>query len=59
MKTVMKIYALQGFRVWHRHVHGEFAPTRNAMLDISILLNVVSQNEHVPEVERYIWTIKE
>mgnify|MGYP000075705535 CR=1 FL=1 len=41
------------------HTDNEFAAMRADLLDMKIDLNVVSKDEHVPEVERYICTIKE
>jgi len=37
---------------------GGFVCIRNNLADMGITLNVASRNEHVPEVERYIRTIK-
>jgi hypothetical protein len=41
------------------HTDGEFESMRGDVLDLEMELNVVSNDEHVPEVERYIRTIKE
>jgi hypothetical protein len=58
-KSVKRLYALRGFRVKFCHADNEFEPMRKALLDIGMELNVVAEAEHVPEVERYIRTIKE
>jgi hypothetical protein len=57
--NVQRLYAARGFRVKHGHVDNEFEPLRGDLLDIGVHLNVVSNDEHVPEVERQIRTIKE
>jgi hypothetical protein len=59
IKSVKRLYALRGFRVKYSHADNEFEPMRDTLLDIGIQLNVVAEAEHVPEVERYIRTIKE
>jgi hypothetical protein len=46
-------------RVKECHGDGEFGPLRAALADPQAHLNVTAENEHVPEVERYICTIKE
>jgi hypothetical protein len=58
-KSVKGIYARQGFRVRLAHMDNEFAPMWGNLLDICIDINGVSNDEHVPEVERYIHTVKE
>jgi hypothetical protein len=59
LKNVKRLYALRGFRVKHCHVDNEFEPMRMDLLDAGMQLNVVSEAEHVPEIERQIRTIKE
>jgi hypothetical protein len=59
LKGVKRLYALRGFRVKYGHVDNEFEPMRGDLQGIGIQLNVVSNDEHVPEVERQIRTIKE
>jgi hypothetical protein len=59
IKNVKRIYTACGFRVKHGHVDNEFEPLRGDLLDIGMQLNVVSNDEHVPEIERQIRTIKE
>eukprot|EP00978_Attheya_sp_CCMP212_P043302 scaffold280126_cov62-Attheya_sp.AAC.1 len=38
---------------------GQFEPLRSELADLRINLNVVSNDEHVPEIERHIRTTKE
>jgi hypothetical protein len=59
IKHIKALYAQRGFRVRMAHTDNEFAAMRADLLDMKIDLNVVSKDEHVPEVERYICTIKE
>jgi hypothetical protein len=49
----------QGFRVKTILADGGFECIRNSLADMCISLNVASRNEHLPEVQRYIRTIKE
>jgi hypothetical protein len=58
-KNIRGIYARRGFRVTLCHADGEFEPMRGALIDLGIDMNIVSADEHVPEVERYIRTVKE
>jgi hypothetical protein len=41
------------------HGDSEFAPLRAALADAQAGLNVTAKDEHVPEIERYIRTVKE
>ena len=41
------------------HTNCEFGPLRKEMTDIYINLNCSSKKEHVPEIERFIRTVKE
>ena len=38
---------------------GQFEPLRGNLAELGILLNTASNNEHVPEIERQIRTVKE
>lgn len=51
LKSVKRLYELRGFRVQHGHVDNECEPMRNDLLDIGIQFNIVSNDEHIPEVE--------
>jgi hypothetical protein len=57
--AVTKFYRQRGFRVKECHGDGEFEHLRADLADVHAQLNITSENEHVPEVERYIRTIKE
>jgi hypothetical protein len=57
--TVLKFYRQRGFRVKECHGDGEFGPLRGTLADAQAHLNVTAEDEHVPEVERYIRTLKE
>jgi len=48
-----------GFHVRNILADGGFECIRNNLANMGISLNISSRNEHVPEVERYIRTIKE
>jgi hypothetical protein len=57
IKNVNSIYAKRGFRIRLGLMDIEFQPLRADFIDIGIEINVTSNDEHVPEVERYISTI--
>ena len=38
---------------------GQFEPMRTLLAGVGVTLNTVSRGEHVPEIERYIRTLKE
>jgi hypothetical protein len=59
IKTVRHIYAIRGFKMTHGHADGEFEPMRGDLQEAGMNLHAVSNDEHVPEVERYIRTVKE
>jgi hypothetical protein len=59
IKNVNALYKNRGFRLMTGHTDNEFEPMRGNLLDLGIELNVVSNDEHVPEIERYIRTVKE
>ena len=56
---VVGAYHARGFRICNILADGGFECIRNNLADIGISLNVATRNENVPEVERYIRTIKE
>jgi len=59
IKKVKDIYAKRGFRVTLGMMDNEFEHLRANFVNLGLELNVVANDEHVPEVERYIRTIKE
>ena len=59
VQNIRRLYRSRGFRVRVMKMDGEFECIRGELADMQITLNIVSRNEHVPEVERRIRTIKE
>jgi Zinc knuckle len=59
LAQIKQTYAKRGFRVVTILIYGEFESERAALADLGIALNTASQDEHVPEIERRIRTIKE
>jgi Zinc knuckle len=59
IRNVLNIYEGRGFKVSHFLMDGQFNSLRNEILSLGIDLNAVARQEHVPEVERYIRTLKE
>jgi hypothetical protein len=59
IQQVCEIYKAQGMRVTGVLANGQFESMRAGITSMDAILNVASPNEHVPEVERYICTIKE
>jgi hypothetical protein len=51
VQNVVKIYTRWGFRPRHGMMDGEFEPMRTEMLDLGLVVNIASNDEHVPEVE--------
>ena len=59
IKNVMQVYSKRGFAVRRINMDLQFQPIKGAVEALHLDLNVVSEDEHVPEIERYIRTIKE
>ena len=59
IKSVVAIYSKRGFRVNEAHTDNEFEPMRAQLMDVKVNLNVASNNEHIPEIERHIRTVKD
>jgi hypothetical protein len=59
IKQIHSIYLQRGFQITHLLMDGQFEHLREHLADLRINLNITSRNEHVPEVERYIRTLKE
>jgi hypothetical protein len=57
--TVLKFYRQRGFRVKECHGDGQFESLRATLANAGSGLNVTGEDEHVPEVERHIRTVKE
>jgi hypothetical protein len=47
------VYATRGFKVTIVLGDGHFESMRGELADMGALLNVISEGEHVPEIERY------
>jgi hypothetical protein len=59
IKHVVALYSKRGFRVSDAHTDNKFEPMRADLMDANVNLNVASNNEHVPEIERHIRTVKD
>ena len=59
VKQVNQLYRQRGFRPIYALMDGQFEPLRGDLADMGIQLNTVSNDEHVPEIERQIRTLKE
>ena len=57
--NVQKIYELRGFTIRHIIADGEFEHIRGPISGLHMALNTTSNDEHVPDIERHIRTIKE
>jgi hypothetical protein len=55
----MAAYAKCGFILTTLLMDGEFEPMRGDLAMLGISLNITSKNEHVPEIERHIRTLKQ
>ena len=58
-QAVHQIYLQRGFRIRNAFMDGQFEPLRGNLAELGILLNTASNDEHVPEIERQIRTVKE
>ena len=56
---VYKLYLQRSFKITHMHTYCEFGPLRKEMTALTNNLNCASKKEHVPEIERFIRTVKE
>jgi hypothetical protein len=59
VKRIQQLYMQQGFQITSALMDGQFECIRLELAGMGIHLNTVSAGEHVPEVERYIRTVKE
>jgi hypothetical protein len=59
IKQVKRAYAQRGFALRTMLLDGQFEPLRADLAGIGIGVNGVARDEHVPEIEWYIRTIKE
>jgi acetolactate synthase regulatory subunit len=58
LSHALRIYKTRGFVVCTVLMDGQFEPLRGDIADLQVTLNTVSNDEHVPEVERHIRTLK-
>jgi hypothetical protein len=59
IKQVHSVYAKRGFKIRNMLMDGQFESLRAQLADLNITLNTISADEHVPEIERRIRTVKE
>ena len=59
VKGVVRLYQQRGFKVKWALMDNEFEPLRMDLAELGVGLNETGRDEHVPQVERYIRTIKE
>jgi hypothetical protein len=59
IRQVLAVYKKRGFIVTTLLMDGQFETLRGELATMQVTLNTVSNDEHVPEVERHIRTIKE
>jgi len=59
LRKIVKIYTNFGFRITHILGDGEFEHLDPSVILLGVPQNIVANDEHVPEIERYIRTIKE
>jgi hypothetical protein len=57
--NVRNIYRGRGFNITHLLFDGEYECLRGDMASLQIQLNTASNDEHVPDIERFIRTLKE
>jgi hypothetical protein len=60
-KEMYQYYLQRGFHITVVHADGEFAPLKPLIESMAgdPMVNLASANEHVPEIERRIWVVKE
>jgi len=59
LQKIIKVYSHYGFTVTHILGDGQFEKMDTSKIWAGVTLNIVTNNEHVPEVEHYIRTVKE
>jgi len=59
LKQVIEAYKARGFHLRYILADGQFEHAQKHIEQMGIILNVTSRDEHVPEIERYIRTVKE
>jgi hypothetical protein len=59
IKQIQSVYLKRGFCITHFLLDGAFEHLRGDLAALRITLNTVSNDEHVPGIERFIRTLKE
>ena len=59
IQAIHQIYLQHGFQIQNAFMDGQFEPLRGNLAKLGIILNTASNDEHVPEIERQIHTVKE
>ena len=58
-RALVAVYATRGFKVTIMLRDGQFQSMRGEIADMGVLLNVVSEGEHAPEIEQFNRTIND
>jgi hypothetical protein len=59
LQVIFGVYTVRGFRVTIILADNQFESMRGDIANLGAIVNVVSRDEHVPEIERYNRTIKD
>ena len=59
IRRIKQIYSQRGFHISLMMMDGQFESLRGDLADLQIGLNTVSNDEHVPDIERHIRTMNE
>ena len=59
IKNFVAIYTQRGFKVNHALLGGDFVPLRTDILNMEIVANFATRNEHVPDIDCQNRVIKE
>jgi len=59
IEQLVQVYQTRGFKIQAILTDGQFQHIQQIIEQIGIRLNICAANEHVPEIERYIRTVKE
>ena len=54
IQAIHQIYLQRAFRIRHTFMDGQFEPLRGKLAELGIVLNMASNDEHVPEIKRQI-----
>ena len=59
IKSVTQLYNKRGFKIVRILLDRQFKHLRGELATMGINVNIISTEEHVPKIERYIRTVKE